>query len=286
LRRIPDLSTFLRQLDADPEHHQSTTEARQESPMKLSHQGANIMFKAALRNLRSSSGKCLVALSICLAAGRAVAIDLQPNFVMEPVQSFSGTVDSIPIPPSLVGGEEGVTTGPITLSLDPTADNVFGLDNVFQQGQIDVTLMLSSKLFTELDQTPEIHIMESGPASICPVEGDWPGFDFFFQASLTGGGTVANGLFEGTTFHNLNIYDGDGVLGSWIVLPGSTVTWNIGTNGSVTFPDGTVVNNIGGSGQLTIAAEPSGSALAFLAAICGLGTFYRVRRARGRSIRR
>ena len=129
---------------------------------------------------------------------------------MMPVQSFTGTVDSIPIPPSLADGQVGVMTGPITLSLDPEASNVFGLDNVFQQGRIDVTLQLSSALFTELGQTPEIHIMETGPASITPVEGESLGYDFLFQALLTGGGTVANGLFEGTSFHNLNVYEGEG----------------------------------------------------------------------------
>ena len=62
------------------------------------------------------------------------------------------------------------------------------------------------------------------------------------------------------------MYTREKALGSWIVLPGSTVSWDIQTNGSVTFPDGTVVSNIGGSGQLTIAPEPSGLALAFLGA--------------------
>jgi hypothetical protein len=139
---------------------------------------------------------------------------------------------------------------------------VFGLDDVRQQGKIDVTLILSSPLFTRLGETPLIHIVETGPASVLFTNPE-DYVHFQFHADLTGGGTVSTGLFEGTTWSNLNAYDGDGSLGSsWDVQLGSTVTWNVQSNGSVTFPDGTVVSGVGGSGSLVIAPEPQSFALA------------------------
>jgi PEP-CTERM motif-containing protein len=197
-----------------------------------------------------------------LVSARVHAIVVPPsNLVLMPVQSFGGTVDSIPIPPALAGGASGIETGPITLSLDPMATNVFGLDNALAQGFIDVTLILSSPLFTSLEETPRIRVIESGPASVNYVDDYSHNYDFTFLALLTGGGTVDNGLFEGTMFHNLNAYEGTGIVGSWIVQPGSIFTWNIQHNGSITFPDGTVVEDVGGSGQGRIVPEPSSMAL-------------------------
>ena len=215
---------------------------------------------------------CFIFLAIALfASTEIVASEVQSNLVLMPVQSFTGMTDSVPIPPDLVGGMTGVETGPITLSLDPSATNVFGLDNVLQQGKIDVTLVLSSALFTYLGETPKIHIVETGPASVQYPENNAaqpaseshcaPNFDFYFHADLTGGGTVENGLFAGTVFHNVNAYDGEGVNGSWIVLPFSTVTWNIQDHGSVTFTDQTTVTGLGGSGSLFVVPEPSGMIL-------------------------
>ncbi len=222
---------------------------------------------SALQTRRASWPRHLafaVVTLVVLSAFPAMASELESNLVLMPVQSFTGTTDSIPIPPSLTGGVEGVQTGPITLSLAPNTIDVFGLDNVLQQGHIDVTLQLSSPLFTELGETPLIHIVETGPASVTYPTTDLvatpstlPPYDFLFQAFLTGGGTVENGLFAGTTFHNVNAYEGQGINGSWIVQPGSTVTWDIQHNGSVTFPDGTTISEIGGSGNLVIAPEPS-----------------------------
>jgi hypothetical protein len=198
---------------------------------------------------------CFAAFAL-VASGRVQAGSGQSNLVLEPVASFSGTIDSVPIPPSLTGGVTGVETGPITLSLLHSEDvnPVFGLDNIQQSGEIDVTLVLSSPLFTMLGETPIIEIHETGPASVNQYD-DYG--DFNFHADLTGGGTVQNGLFAGTQFHNVNAYDGVGTLGSWDVQLGSAVSWNIENHGSVTFPDGTTVSGLGGGGQLMMSPEPS-----------------------------
>ena len=225
---------------------------------------------------------CVLWLSVIvvlLTSSRVNAIVVPSNLVLMPVQSFGGTVDSIPIPPALTGGVTGVETGPITLSLDPLATNVFGLDNVLQEGVIDVTLLLSSPLFTQLEETPRIRIVESGPASVEYTDYSQVGYDFTYLALLTGGGTVQNGLFAGTVFHNINAYEGTGILGSWIVQPGSVFTWDIQQNGSITFPDGTVVTSVGGSGGGRIAPEPSSLTLSGL----GMAAIVALRRTRRRA---
>jgi hypothetical protein len=209
---------------------------------------------------RALRGMCLIAM-LGLAATAAADDEPISNLKLMPVEAFTGTLPSIPLPP-IYG--ENLQTGPITLSLDTNQVNLFGLDNVLAQGHIEVTLILSSPLFTALGVTPTIRIVETGPAYVT-FPGDFESFsetgephgDFTFVANLTGGGTITTGLFAGTTFHNLNAYEGDGVLGSWLVLPHSIVTWNIAGDGSVTFPDGTVVNGVSGSGFLGVAPEPS-----------------------------
>jgi hypothetical protein len=199
-----------------------------------------------------------------LAPDNVSASVIESDLKLMPVASFGGTLDSIQLPPSY---GENLQTGPITLSLDPSANNVFGLDDVLHSGKIDVTLMLSSPLFTALGQTPLIHIVEVGPAAVQFPNPEEPNH-FLFHSDLTGGGTVANGLFAGTVWSNLNAYDGEGNLGSWDVQPGSIVNWNV-QNGSVTFPEGTMVTGVGGIGTATIAPEPSSLALA-AAGVVGL----------------
>lgn len=192
---------------------------------------------------------CSLALHF-IVPGRGIAGSVQSNLKPMPVQSFSGTFDSIPIPPAY---GENLSTGPITLSLDPSATNVFGLDNVFQQGVIDVTLLLSSTAFGDLGK---IHITESGPANVFLPDELPPGADFDFHASLTGGGIVEGGPFAGTGYENVNAYDGAGINGSWIVMPNSTVNWTV-ENATITFPDNSTITGVGGSGSMAIAPEPS-----------------------------
>ena len=212
-------------------------------------------------------------LFLALAIGLLASSPIQAGPVSTSVVSFAGTVDSILVNLGPSGGIQ--PTGPISISLDTSKANIFGLNDVTKQGVIDVTLVLNSPLFSALGESPTVRIQESGSAGLtgAGVPGD---FDFLFTALLTGGGTINTGLFAGTVFHNLNIYEGEGLLGSWIPKPGSTVTWNIGNNGSVTFPDGSVVSGIGGSGTLVIGSvvpEPSSLTLAGLgiAAILALG---------------
>ncbi|HTM52660.1 MAG TPA: hypothetical protein VL175_01455 [Pirellulales bacterium] len=205
---------------------------------------------------RALCGACLLAVLGMSATARADE-DLESNLKLMPVGSFTGTLPSVALP-AIYG--DNLETGPITLSLDTNQVNLFGLDNVLQQGHIEVTLLLSSPLFDFLHITPSIRIVETGPAYVNfpGTENFVPeGADFTFVANLTGGGTITQGLFAGTTFHNLNAYEGDGVLGSWLVMPNSIVTWNIAGDGSITFPDGTVVNGVSGSGFLGVAPEPS-----------------------------
>ena len=233
------------------------------------------MIKAIRSGFRACHVSCIAALLVFMASSRSSASVVHSNLVLVPLQSFGGTVSSVPIPPAF---GEGLETGPITLSLDPDATNVFGLDNAYEQGFIDVTLLLSSPLFTLLGETPRIRIIESGPASVEYVDSYQCGYDFLFEAILTGGGTVENGLFMGTEFHNVNAYNGTGVLGSWIVQLGSTVTWDIQNNGSVTFPDGTTIDNLGGSGLMVVVSEPSTLAMAVVG-VLGLAA-WRLRRKR------
>lgn len=230
-----------------------------------------------LHRLRAGLLVALAALSPLCGGIQTASAELSPSLVLMPIKSFTGFVDSVPVP---YGGGT-IPSGPISVSLDPTAANVFGLDNVLEEGYIDVTLILDSPLFSALGESPAIRIVESGPAYVglidpfpgspatspaasdLPCECDCdPGFDFYFFAALTGGGTVENGLFQGTKFSNVNAYQGTGLFGSWIVRPNSIVTWDIGDNGSVTFPDGSVVTGVGGRGTLVVAPEPSSLALA------------------------
>ena len=219
----------------------------------------SIHWKSLRVRLRAGTILLLSSTLPLLAAEKVSASVIESNLKLMPVADFGGTLDSIPLPPSY---GENLQTGPITLSLDLSANNFFGLDDANQSGKIDVTLKLSSPLFTALGQTPLIHIVETGPASVQFPNPQEPNH-FLFHADLTGGGTVANGLFAGTVWSNLNAYDGEGNLGSWDVQPGSLVTWIV-QNGSVTFPDNTVMTGIGGIGTATIAPEPSGLALAAL----------------------
>lgn len=139
------------------------------------------MFKTIDPCWHTPCVRFLVATAALLTATPANAVlILQPNLILKEVQSFGGTVDSIPIPPTLTGGVTGVETGPITLSLDPYTDNVFGLDNVYQTGFIDVTLLLNSPLFTLLGETPRIRIIESGPASVTYADYEESGYDFTY----------------------------------------------------------------------------------------------------------
>ncbi len=221
-----------------------------------------------------------VVAGLLIGGPRTATAELSPSLVLLPIQSFTGQVDSVMVP----FGESKFPTGPISVSLDPNATNVFGLDNVEQQGYIDVTLILTSPLFSQLGEAPKIRIIESGPAYVgiidpfpeasatppavpsdVPCECDCdPDFDFFFFAALTGGGIVEDGLFEGTKFSNVNAYQGTGLFGSWIVKPNSIVTWDIGNNGSVMFPDGSMVTGVGGRGTLVVTPEPSSLLLAGL----------------------
>src|SRR5437879_589980 len=122
------------------------------------------MFEKNGSRLRVQGTFCLAALLVFTSLScTAMANALESDLVLMPVQSFTGTVDSIP-----VGG--GNFTGPITLSLDSTATNSFGLDKNLEQGKIDVTLLLTSPLFSALGETPRIHIMETGHASVEYVE--------------------------------------------------------------------------------------------------------------------
>lgn len=226
------------------------------------------------------------------------------NLKLKGVASFSGVFDSVPVKI----GNLRLETGPISLTLDTSAHNVFGLDNYQRSGFIDVTLLMTSPLFSQLGETPRIRIVESGPAHLLDDDHDhhwhwpwpWPwhdwhhdndrgqatpfstsdpGYDFLFRANLTGGGMVENGLFAGTVYENVNAYEGQGLLGSWIVKPGSTVTWDVNNSAKITFPDGTVVCGLGGSGQLTIVPEPASLLLAGLGAVVVVATARR-RRAR------
>jgi hypothetical protein len=210
---------------------------------------------------------------VFLASSRSWGIVVVPNLKLMPVGSFSGTFDPIPIPPQY---GENLNTGPITLSLDPTATNVFGLDNVFEQGDIDVTLLLSSTMFGDLGK---IHIIESGAAGIFYSDGLPPGADFAFHATLTGGGTVEGGPFAGTQYDNVNAYDGDGINGSWIVMPNSTVDWTV-QDATITFTDGSTVTGVGGSGSMFIAPEPSSLTLFGLGSLASGIVIRRRRRAR------
>lgn len=226
-----------------------------------------------------ASAICGLALALFVLAAQEPAqaslLD-SPSLVLLPVQSFTGIIDSFLVP----FGEGFVPTGPIGLALDPAATNVFGLDNVEEAGYIDVTLILTSPLLSFLGETPRIRIVEAGPTSVgyvnppgSPAAGSLPsdcdcdcdnGFDFFFYSALTGGGTVQDGVFAGAVFENVNAYQGQGLLGSWIVKPNSIVTWTIDDAATVTFPSGAVVEGIGGRGTLVVTPEPSTFALAAL----------------------
>jgi hypothetical protein len=179
------------------------------------------------------------------------------------LRDFSGMVTSVPFS---VGGLD-LVTGAILLTLDPTANNFFGLDAELLQGYIDATLLLEFPEFASpelLGPDPiRIRIIEDGPVTIEPFEG---GDGFSFTAMLTGGGTIEEGIFAGVSFTNVNTYDGEGLFGSLIVSDNTPVSWSLNGSGMVTFPPslGGLTESIDGSGALNVVPEPSGMLLAAL----------------------
>lgn len=229
------------------------------------------------RNFFATRLAYLLAAAGLVALATPALAEPVSNLKLLPIKTFDGTINSIPIP----FGDTILDTGLITLSLDTTATNVFGLDDVLREGYIDVTLLMTSPLLELLGDTPRIRIVEQGPAWAYFINQPSQGaasqgiaesdcncnclpFDFVFFAALTGGGTVQNGIFEGTVFQNVNAYQGEGMLGSWLVRPDSTVTWDINDTATITLPDGTRISGIGGTGTLTVVPEPASCLLAGL----------------------
>jgi hypothetical protein len=188
--------------------------------------------------------------------------------MLREIVNFSGMATSVPF---TVDGQP-LETGKVLITLDPTADNVFALDDELLQGFIDVTLILTFPefLFPELlgPNPVIIRIIENGPVTIDPFEG---GGGFFFTAVLSGGGTVEEGLFAGLTFSNVNVYEGEGLFGSLIVSGDTPVTWTLDGSGTVTFPPslGGGTEPIDGMGDLNVVPEPSGIVLATLS-LCAM----------------
>ncbi|MBL9124179.1 MAG: PEP-CTERM sorting domain-containing protein [Planctomycetaceae bacterium] len=238
------------------------------------------MIRTSLIRTRALAAGCCAAALLALASAPPAAASLleSPSLKLMQISSFTGTINPISVP----FGDGFISTGPISLALDPSAINLFGLDNVYEAGYIDVTLILSSPLLSFLGENPKIRIIEEGPTSvgyINPPDGPSPssvphgggcdcgcdpGFDFFFYSALTGGGTVQDGAFAGAVFHNVNAYQGQGMLGSWIVKPNTPVAWTINSSATVTFPGGYVAEGVGGRGTLTVVPEPSSFVLAAL----------------------
>ncbi len=231
---------------------------------------------AKLRSL-ALVASCFVFTALTIVASQPAAGSLvdSPSLKLMQVTSLTGSLDPIQVPYN----DGFISTGPISLALDPSAKNYFGLDNLNEAGYIDVTLLVSSPLLDLLGGPSHIRIIEEGhtsvgyinppgspSASATPSECDCNcnNFDFFFYSALTGGGTVQDGPFAGAVFHNVNAYQGTGLNGSWIVSPNSIVTWTIDDSATVTFPNGYVATGIGGRGTLTVVPEPSSFALAAL----------------------
>lgn len=220
----------------------------------------------------------ILTVLIMLSSHRGV----QAAEILRPIATFTGMLDSFDfdVPSELVGGMMGtvttLTTGPITLSLDPAGGvNLFGLDDTMDSGSIDVTLLVDFPLLFDLGMLPplSIRIMEGGAASVMDCMGTCPPNEFTFTATMSGGGTVADGsFFDGTIFSNLNQYLGEGINSSWFAVTPPDITWSLGFSGEVTFPanlGGDMVTGIDGSGTLTLIPEPAAVTL-FLLGLLGL----------------
>lgn len=168
--------------------------------------------------------------------------------VSTPLDSFSGTLNSVP----LVYKDRPVETGPITIKLDPNATrtSTFEFDDKAGTASIDLNLLVDFPLLKTIGQpSPSIRIIENGTAFITNDQ---------LTAALTGGGTIGSGsIFEGVSFSNSNSYRFGTRPGD---RPGTIITgeWNT-TGGSVTLPPslggGTRPTN--GGGQTKPVPEPS-----------------------------
>jgi hypothetical protein len=126
----------------------------------------------------------------------SVAVVIPIASAVAPITSFSLEAPSIP----LVLNGVNVETGPISASLDPSANNIFVLqafDLTSGQAILDATLQIRFPLLNVANEPPPIiRIVESGPFSI--VENT--GADAVFTARLTGSGGISDGsIFSGTT---------------------------------------------------------------------------------------
>lgn len=210
---------------------------------------------------------------------------VQAAEILVPIATFTGMLDSVAfeVPAELAGGDASdppvqVETGPITLSLDASGTNLFGLDDSTGTGSIDVTLLLDFPLLAALGEPqPSIQIIEAGAVMVTGGAGS---HDFVFEASLTGGGMITSGLLTGVTFSNVNAYLGEGINSSWFPVTPPDITWSLGSSGEVTFPPelgGATVTGIDGNGALTLVPEPAAVTL-FVLGVLGLVGYRRIAR--------
>lgn len=188
----------------------------------------------------------------------------QAALVNKDIIAFTGVLDAIEFP---IAGIGLVNTGPITVSLDPAGQNVFGLDDSTATGAIDVTLIVDFPLLANImEPQPSINIIENGAASITAGGSH----DFIFDANMTGGGTIMSGLLTGVQFSNTNAYNGEGFFSSWEAISPPDITWEV-MNGQVIFPaeltggsSDFIVTGVGGIGTLTVVPEPGTFALGII----------------------
>ena len=186
--------------------------------------------------------------------------------VTQPFNDFSGTFSSV----DLVIDGELLSTGEISVSLDPTLKSTVTFDTDSSSSIFDLNLLLNFPLLGDLGENAlPINIIETGPYTINETN---------LIANVTGGGTVVSeSLFAGVTFSNSNDWDAY-IEGSTPIFKGG-LRWRYRSNGQVDPPSGSPSSPIEGTGEaVSVPWETDALSVVGSTVLFGLGVWTKRKR--------